>query len=184
VQGGRAEALKPFARAQLRAGPGGEAARALWAAPQRTLRTCQRTLENCSENLQTLGQLLQQSAAASQFAAAGASRRVGAAAAARIPPPAAARPRAPPGSHNTAFVACQEAVVSPGFPSLQARPGPGAGARRARVCGDRAADECVTACMAALLPSLAADLTSAGQAVDAPEARRFRWDMLGASARP
>ena len=46
----------------MRAGPGGEAARALLEAPRRTLRTCQRTLENCSENLQTLGQLLQQSA--------------------------------------------------------------------------------------------------------------------------
>jgi len=158
VLDGKAEALRLFARAQLRAGPGGEAARALWAAPQRTLRTCQRTLENCSENLQTLGQLLQQSAAASQFAAAGASRRIGAAAAARIPPPAAAQPRAPPGSHNTAFVACQEAVVSPGFPSLQARPGLRARVWQACLRSYRAAAERVTACMAAWLPSLAAGL--------------------------
>ncbi|KAK9827590.1 hypothetical protein WJX81_001802 [Elliptochloris bilobata] len=109
----------PSLQDQLRAGPGGEAARALLEAPRRTLRTCQRTLENCSENLQTLGQLLQQSVAASQFSATAPSRRVGAAAAARIPPPGTAKPRRPPGSHNTAFVACREAVVSPGFPSLQ-----------------------------------------------------------------
>lgn len=106
-------------RAQLRAGPGGEAARALLEAPQRTLRTCRRTLENCSENLQTLGQLLQQSVAASQFQAAGGGRGVGAATAGRLPPPGAGRPQAPPGSHNTTFVACRENVVSPGFPSLQ-----------------------------------------------------------------
>lgn len=111
------------ASTQLRAGPGSEAARALWEAPQRTLRTCQRTLENCSENLQTLGQLLQQSVAVSQFSASGASRRVGAAAAARVPPLGAAQLRLLPGSHNTTFVACREAVVSPGFPSLQVRVG-------------------------------------------------------------
>lgn len=41
-----------------------DAARKLLAAPKRTIRTAKQTLENCQENLQTLGNLLQQTVAA------------------------------------------------------------------------------------------------------------------------
>lgn len=41
-----------------------DAARKLLAAPKRTIRTAKQTLENCQENLQTLGNLLQQTMAA------------------------------------------------------------------------------------------------------------------------
>ena len=40
-----------------------DAARKLLAAPKRTMRTAKQTLENCQENLQTLGNLLQQTVA-------------------------------------------------------------------------------------------------------------------------
>ncbi len=41
-----------------------DAARKLLAAPKRTIRTAKQTLENCQENLQSLGNLLQQTMAA------------------------------------------------------------------------------------------------------------------------
>jgi hypothetical protein len=41
-----------------------DAARKLLAAPKRTIRTAKQTLENCQENLQTLGNLLQQTVVA------------------------------------------------------------------------------------------------------------------------
>ena len=40
-----------------------DTARKLMAAPKRTMRTAKQTLENCQENLQTLGNLLQQTVA-------------------------------------------------------------------------------------------------------------------------